>query len=284
MEEILIRPMRSADLDFAAACTAAEGWAGETRAQFESHFAHDPHGCLIAEASGEPLGICVATDYSDVGFVGELIVVPSARGRGLGRRLLDRALEHLHAQGARSVYLDGVVAAVPLYERAGFRKVCRSLRLAGEVAGRTAPGVRPIRPDEVDAVAALDRAAFGADRRGFLERRLRQYPDLCRVAIAGGAPAGFVLARPAGNHISAGPWVVTPALSHPTDLIAALLPPGISARVGMGILETNQPARAAADELGFSELPDPPWRMVHGQDTGLGCSPQCYAIGSAAKG
>jgi ribosomal protein S18 acetylase RimI-like enzyme len=284
VDEILIRPMRSADLDFAAACTAAEGWAGETRAQFESHFAHDPSGCLIAEADGAPLGICVATGYGDVGFVGELIVVPAARGRGLGRRLLDCALDHLHAQGARSIYLDGVVAAVPLYERAGFRKVCRSLRLAGEVTGCAVPDVRPIRPDEVYAVAALDCAAFGADRHGFLERRLRRYPELCRVAIVDGAPAGLVLGRPAGDWVSAGPWIVAPALARPTDLIAALLPPGTSDRIGMGILETNQPARSAAGDLGLSEQPDPPWRMVHGPDAGLGRSLQCYAIGSAAKG
>lgn len=284
MYNILIRSMRPTDLDFAAACTAAEGWESETRTQFECFFAHDPDNCLIAEAGGEPLGICVATGYGDIGFVGELIVVPAARGQGLGRRLLDRALAHLHAQGARSVYLDGVAAAVPLYERAGFRKVCRSLRFAGEITGRAAPGIRPMQPSDLDAVAALDRAVFGADRRFFIERRLALYPELCSVALVNETLAGIALGRRATDWVSAGPWIVTPALDHPEDLVASLLPPGATVFIGMGILETNAPALAAARALGLAEQPDPPWRMVHGVDAGLGQSPMCYAIGTAAKG
>ena len=90
-----VRRMQPEDLDFAAACTAAEGWRTQTRAEFEGFYAHDPEGCLIAEAAGTPVGICVGTSYGGppsggYGFIGELIVVPEARGRDTGRLLLDR--------------------------------------------------------------------------------------------------------------------------------------------------------------------------------------------------
>ena len=44
--------MQCQDLDFAAGCTAAEGWASETRAQFEGSLAHDAGGCLVAAEEG----------------------------------------------------------------------------------------------------------------------------------------------------------------------------------------------------------------------------------------
>jgi hypothetical protein len=40
----LIRTMRSDDLDFAAQCTAGEGWSTETRREFEGFLAYDAQG------------------------------------------------------------------------------------------------------------------------------------------------------------------------------------------------------------------------------------------------
>ena len=166
-----IRTMRTSDLDFAVTLTAAEGWSSETRAEFEGFLAYDPAGCFIAEVAGRQVGMCVATRYIGFGFLGELIVVEDMRGQGLGRRLLESAVSYLHAHGAGTIFLDGVLAALPLYERAGFRRVCRSLRFIGSLRGQPHPGVRQMRADDMPAVAALDQAAFGADRRFFLERR-----------------------------------------------------------------------------------------------------------------
>ena len=71
MTTLEIRPMRPEDLDFAASCTAAEGWRTQTRAEFEGFYAHDPEGCLVAEVSDPSagadarVGICVGTPYGD---------------------------------------------------------------------------------------------------------------------------------------------------------------------------------------------------------------------------
>jgi ribosomal protein S18 acetylase RimI-like enzyme len=53
------------------------------------------------------------------------LVDPEARGRGLGRRLIDESLVFCRAAGYRSVYLwtvTGLDAAARLYRAAGFRK------------------------------------------------------------------------------------------------------------------------------------------------------------------
>jgi GNAT superfamily N-acetyltransferase len=283
-EAINIRSMQPADLDFAAACTAAEGWSSETRRQFEVSFAYDPQGCLIAEAEGEPIGIGVATSYGAAGFVGELIVLPAWRGRGVGRRLLDRAVGYLQARGAQSIYLDGVPAAVSLYERAGFRKVCRSLRFIGTVPGREHPGVCPMRPEHLPEVGRLDRQAFGAGRGFFLARRLAFYPERCYVLEQAGEMAGFIMGRQGGEYVPVGPWLVRPGVAHPERLLESLAA-GIGGReLAFGVLETNRPAVQMARALGLDEVQASPWRMALGPATDLGASPELYAIGSAAKG
>jgi GNAT superfamily N-acetyltransferase len=112
----LIRSMRSDELVFGVGCTLAEGWVSEASTAlntFEGFYRHDPAGCLIALQDDTPAGICVATPYKHTGFVGELIVRPEMRGKGLGGALLSRVMEYLRGLGIGSIYLDGVLTAVP---------------------------------------------------------------------------------------------------------------------------------------------------------------------------
>lgn len=281
-----IRPMAPSDLDFAAECTAREGWASETRAEFEGFLAYDSQGCFVAEEAGRPIGICVATHYGEAGFVGELIVIPQARRRGVGRCLLEHAVAYLRGRGARGALLDGEVAAVPLYERVGFRRVCRSLRFTGRVRGRVGERVRPMAAGDLGAAINLDRTAFGADRRFLLARRLTLYPDLCHVLEdAAGQIAGFILGwRGRGGCVPAGPWVVRPGVERPEDLLTTLAATAGDVALSVGTLETNAEAVATLRALGLAEHPEPPWRMALGEMARLGMSPGCYAVGSAAKG
>lgn len=163
----MIQPMCSFDLDFAAGCTAAEGWASETRQEFEGFLAHDPDGCFVAEVNGNPIGICVATSYGEAGFLGELIVVPEMRGRGVGHRLIGHAVEYLRSRGAQNIFLDGDPPVVPLYERVGFRKVCRSLRFGGRIQRQSHPHVRAMRADDLDTIGAMDRDASAPTAHSF---------------------------------------------------------------------------------------------------------------------
>jgi ribosomal protein S18 acetylase RimI-like enzyme len=283
-----IRAMVYDDLDFAASCTAGESWASEGRAEFEGFFAHDPGGCLVAEEEGRRVGIGIATPYGPFGFIGELIVLPEARGRGVGRALLDRAVSYLRDCGARTVLLDGVLRAVPLYERFGFRKLCRSLRFRGEIRGRPAPRVRPMLSEDLAEVARLDRQAFGADRSFFLRRRLNRFPELSKVLVQDGRLAGFLLGRSGQvegeTWTSAGPWVIAPGVEQPEELLESLAPEGGARRLSVGVLAANEAAVNLVRSLGLEERPNSPWRMAFGEPGNLGDSPLALAVGTAAKG
>jgi ribosomal protein S18 acetylase RimI-like enzyme len=279
-----IRGMQTPDLDFATECTLSEGWLSETRREIVGFFENNAKGCFVAESNGKRIGICIATHYGESGFVGELIVAKERRGQGIGHKLLEHAVNYLTTSGASSVYLDGVPAAVPLYERIGFRKVCRSLRFAGRIQGKPSPLMRQMQLKDLAVVLEIDRRAFGADRGFFLRRRLTLYPELCRVVNKNRNVAGFALGRRGQGLVSIGPLVGEQAGVNPAMLLEDIALYAGAVDLRLGILETNTVAVKTAKSLGFAELPNPPWRMVLGSSSNLGASNQCFAIGSPAKG
>jgi ribosomal protein S18 acetylase RimI-like enzyme len=84
-----------------------------------------------------------------------MAVAPEARGRGLGRLIMQDTVDEAAERGDRSVLLEVFehnTPAVKLYERLGFRRV-RKLLGYQHVPGGTAPGA-------VDALAELDPLEF----------------------------------------------------------------------------------------------------------------------------
>jgi len=281
-----IRLMCDSDLDFAVECARNEGWVSETREVFEGFFLYDPKGCFIAESEGRRLGICVSVCYKTYGFFGELIVLPEFRSRGAGRILLDHAVRYQKQRGIRNVLLDGVVKAVPLYERAGFKKVCRSLRFTGKINPcQPHKSVRQMLRTDLPDVFTLDLEVFGEDRRFFLNRLFTLCPGFCKVMEEEGQLTGYVMGRCKQTLIATGPWVVRRICKHPEKLIESLAMGAPEKPVRLGILESNRRAVQIAEQLGLQEENDkPPWRMVLGETSDLGMSDASMAIGSPAKG
>lgn len=283
-DSVILRKMTPGDIEFAAAVVAAEGWLGETPGVFEGFFERDPDGCLIVVHDERRVGICVATSYGACGFVGELVVEKKLRGFGYGKRLFEGAVKYLESSGAGDVYLDADLDAVSFYERYGFRKVCRSLRFVGRIAGRKHACVRQAREDDSEVISVLDRSCFGADRSFFLERRLRIFPELCHVLVENGEVAGYIMAQPGVGVISAGPWLARGGQDRARKVLEALASKTKDVPLRIGTLESNRGAVQLIRSLEGLEEQAPCWRMVRGNGEGLGSHEDLYAIGSAAKG
>ena len=279
-----IRRMQPEDLIFAAARTFAEGWQGETIFELAGSYQHDPDGCFIAEIDGDPVGMCFGVAYDTFGFLGGLIVLPEVRGQGIGRGLLEHTTAYLEGNGLKSVFLDGVPRAVSMYERCGFQKVCRSLRFQGQPVARAHPHVEPMQPEHLEEVYRLDRAAFGANRATFLQTRLRRYPSLCKVALVDGHVEGYIMGRIGHTVLACGPWIASPRLERPADLLEALAYEHPLLPFSMGCLEDNAQAAPLVRSLGLVEKASCSWRMVHGQFCQPGVVGMNFAVGSPAKG
>jgi len=91
---------------------------------------HDParEAGWIAEVDGQRVGciFCVAGDDPETAKLRILLVHPSARGQGLGSRLVDTCLDFAKAAGYRRITLwtnDLLTSARRIYQSAGFELV-----------------------------------------------------------------------------------------------------------------------------------------------------------------
>jgi DNA-binding MarR family transcriptional regulator/predicted N-acetyltransferase YhbS len=118
-----------------------EGMVTDIVAKFARH--HDParERGWIAERDGEPVGSVFLVQRSPtVAQLRLLLVEPSARGHGLGTRLVAECVAFARAAGYRKVVLythDTLRAARHVYERAGFRLVAEEPDAHVKAMGQT---------------------------------------------------------------------------------------------------------------------------------------------------
>lgn len=108
---------------------------------------------LVAELRGKVVAYAALWFAADEAELGDIAVLPEARGRGLGRWMLDAALAEAARRGARQVYLEvreSNASARRLYQRAGF----------------STSGVRPAYYSEPKEDAILMTRAVNVERKG----------------------------------------------------------------------------------------------------------------------
>jgi DNA-binding MarR family transcriptional regulator/GNAT superfamily N-acetyltransferase len=135
---LVLRPPQPGDLGWVVerhgARYAAEfGWdatfealVARIVADFAERRDSEREAAWIAELDGERVGcvFCTAADTKDTAQLRLLHVEPSARGAGVGTRLVDECLRFARRSGYRRITLwtnDVLLAARRIYERAGFR-------------------------------------------------------------------------------------------------------------------------------------------------------------------
>ncbi len=90
---------------------------------------YDPQLWLLAKDSGTPVGASCAHVASEHGWIDEVGVLPSHRGRGIAATLIRRSFASLAERGVSSVVLNvdagNPTGATALYERSGMRVIRR---------------------------------------------------------------------------------------------------------------------------------------------------------------
>jgi DNA-binding MarR family transcriptional regulator/GNAT superfamily N-acetyltransferase len=106
-----------------------EGFVAGIAAEFIANFDPKCERCWIAEIDGEPVGaVCLARHTDRVAKLRLLFVERKARGRGIGRRLVEECVRFARQSGYATVELwtqSILTSARAIYERAGFRLVRR---------------------------------------------------------------------------------------------------------------------------------------------------------------
>lgn len=168
---------------------------------------------VAATEGGEVVATALATPYGPVAMANMIIVDSRARGRGLGRQVMERAMALVQPAAWRLVATE---AGLPLYEKLGFVPRGEVRQHQGGVASFAPPArVRWAEAADLPGIAAMDRAASGADRSALLA----VLAALGRVAVIEGA--GYAVLRDFGRGAVAGP-VVARDCAAARDLLAFL--------------------------------------------------------------
>lgn len=130
---------------------------------------HDPGGCFVAEDASGLIGAAIGLRRELLWVLSTYVVKPGLQGRGVGRQLLDAALQH--GRGC----LRGLIAssedpkAVRRYRLAGFT-LHPAMYLIGKVPRQALPVVERVREGsaaDIDLMNSVDRrtreAAHGVD-------------------------------------------------------------------------------------------------------------------------
>ncbi len=202
----VFRDMTEADLADGLRLSRASGW-NQTLEDWRLMLALGPGLFRVGVEDGVVVASGGAVRYGgDLAWICMILVDPGRRGRGLGTRVFDevlaRVVEAQARDGLAAVGLDATPAGRGLYAPRGFVDGPPLVRMRREgpasgATGALAPSLRP-EPDgiaatrlmaaaDLDAVLALDRHVFGADREAVLRDALARAPGLAHVAV--GQPA-----------------------------------------------------------------------------------------------
>lgn len=203
-------------------------------------------GAVIGSAVWFPFGETHAS-------VGMIIVTDAEQGRGYGALLFDKLLQ---AAEGRSILLNATPEGRGLYERRGFRPIGTIEQRQGVLPGRhEAPPeeiVRPMRPEDFDAVLRLDREATGRERAPMMRALVEAGETF--VSLADGEPTGYAISRVFGRGHVVGP-VVAQGPAEARALIEAAL-----SRLQGRFVRIDPPADTGLspwlDEIGLLEVSD----------------------------
>ena len=155
MPQVIIRPYQPADLPVLRQITVESfggvaleqvledkfgrwnerTWKARKADQIDDDCAANPSGVFIADRAGQILGyITTRVDrHNSRGRIPNLAVIEEARGLGLGRRLVDHALDYFRKEGLHVAMIETMASnsiGQHLYPSCGFQEVARQVHYA----------------------------------------------------------------------------------------------------------------------------------------------------------
>lgn len=227
---------------------AAEGWRVPAREVALYRNALADSAMVLRDGDGAPLGFVTVCRQQAAGWIGNLIVDPTRRGAGFGRKLFQYAVDRLAGAGAGTLWLTASGDGRPLYERFGFREAARVERWVWVSSGT------PVHTNPTDgnsdlyALARADADAWGYSRAGLLTHLARDG----RIASAGSTVA-LLQGRAEDLHVL-GPWLSADLCPHSNRMVLAGMMETVAAGAEVAVdLLGGSPVRLLLAAVGFRQ-------------------------------
>jgi len=202
---VALREMTRGDIADGLRLSSLAGW-NQRELDWRFLLERNPGRFVVALRDGRVAGTGGAVCYgTDLAWVCMILVHPDERRHGIGSTVVQGVLDRI--EDVRVVGLDATPYGRGVYERLGFVETGRLVRMeAPATTGEASDSpVRAMSPSDLEAVLALDREVFGADRGDLLRWAARQAPALC--AEEDGAIAGYCFGRQGARSRQIGPVV-----------------------------------------------------------------------------
>jgi ribosomal protein S18 acetylase RimI-like enzyme len=202
---------------------------------------------------------------------------------------MEAAISYLEDRGARTIKLEAVAEAAPLYRRLGFADAFDSLRFHGipqrnVKKSRKTKTVSVMYEADIAEIAEFDAQYFGSNRLSVLKSLRSDFPQYCFYAKENQRTNGYIMARKTLNGLWLGPWVsidsrVAELLF--SKLLEAIEKDAKEMRLGFPAVNTN--ATKLVEKYGF-HLVGKSIHMIRGDRKNQGDLACIYGIGGPEKG
>ena len=187
---LTIRNLARQEMVFSVEVAHKEGW-NPGLYDGASFYQADPDGFFLAELDGGMAGGISAVKYgSGLAVIGSHFVLPPFRGRGIGKKLWEHALD---VAGDRSIRINGLTEKKGFYTSYGFRSAGIVLRYRGDVfaEARSGENVRSAYDVDFRALIAYDAGIFGVARAAFLKAWMETPGMQCLCVVQDEAIRGW---------------------------------------------------------------------------------------------
>ena len=260
-----LRIAEVADLPRIAELREAVGWAVHDWA-LRAVLAPPHARCAVAtDGADRVIGVGSGISYGPLGVVGNMIVDPGHRRRGIGAAILESVVDFLDERGCTRLELSATDEGRPLYARHGFAPAEPGVsavvpREAGTDLDRAAE-LTDAGPASLPELAAYDAPRFGGDRSPLLASMLADPARPLVVARRDGGLAGWAWIRPEVDRVG-------PMVADSPDIATALVGEALQRLPDARTLRLSFPSanRAGAERLRELGAELEPWggRMARG--------------------
>lgn len=196
-----IRYMLEKDLPVILKMAHEEGWKSDL-VESRMFIEFNPFGCFVCVDEDKVAGCVMTFCHDKSAWIGNFIVSGKYRGKGIGRKLLSRAIEYLDNKKKKQIYLNAAYKAKGLYKKFGFKDVMLVNRWQGEAIKfiNNVENSQETIPD-IFSFIELDTSLW-KDERFSLISQLSSF----RHVQAYSRPFGFLMYGKVDDVTTIGPW------------------------------------------------------------------------------
>ena len=201
MSDPIIRRLAFDDLDEALTLSTTAGWNQELD-DWRMLLRLAPTGAFAFVCEARVVGTAIGIDYGGFGWIAMMLVDPAYRGRGVGRRLLEAAMDAVPSN--IPIRLDATPLGRRLYQRYGFEEEAMLSRYVDDGSKRgswpeafdASREVQPLTASDLEIVIERDTETFGGTRGAVFDWAFHRAAQYAHVVRSHDGLTHYCLGRP----------------------------------------------------------------------------------------